>query len=417
MMNHYLARQPILDAEGNLYAYELLFRDPESPKITDDRYATAKVLVNALNHGGLEQTIGSAYGFINIDHTLLLDDSVYSIPCDKFVLEILETVSIDQSIIERVKVLKNKGYHFALDDVNLAEGCLSKSKALVKLADIVKLDLPTIGHDQLDKFVVFCKENKIKILAEKVETREEFEQFKAIGCDYFQGYFFAKPAMIEHQRLDPAHVTIFGLVQQLSGNVDIDNIVKTFEQNAALSLQLLRFINSGSFTLRRTIKSIRQAVTLLGPRPLRNWLLLIVYANPSDKFHPRVNPLLNLAQTRANVMQQICRLLYADLCDNDMLDESAFIGLLSLAPTLFQTPLEALLHELNVDDGIARSLIAHEGQSGQLLQMATAVETDDFELIDTLLAPFAIERTAFREAILKAYELSSSFCDNLQIRG
>ena len=280
----YFARQPILDINGQTYAYELLYRsslEQGFARIEDGRSATAQVLVNSLNLIGLKNILGRALAFINIDTALLMDDMVFSIPKDKFILEVLETIIITPEVVERIKTLKKHGYHFALDDADCSKEYILNFQPIFEYIDILKLDITLIDEAKLPQFLALFKKFKLKILAEKVETQEEFDRYKAFGCDLFQGFFFARPVIIENRRLDPEQILILDLIRQLTEDDHINDICHTFEQNVALTLQLLRFINSAAFSFRSSIKSIRQAVTLLGPNQLKSWLLLISYANPS----------------------------------------------------------------------------------------------------------------------------------------
>jgi EAL and modified HD-GYP domain-containing signal transduction protein len=412
----YFARQPILDIHGNTYAYELLYRssfEQSFHPISDDREATAQVLVNTLNLTGINNILGGAFAFINIDRELLMDEMVFSIPTDKFVLEILETVTITEPLIERIKELKAKGYSFALDDVDCSKEYVLNFQPIFEYIDVLKLDITILDEEKLPQFLSLFKKFDLKILAEKVETQEEFEKYKAYGCDYFQGYYFARPDIIENKRLDPEHVLIIEMIRQIQIEYSVDEISHSFEQNAALTLQLLRFINSAAFSFRSSIKSIRQAIMLLGPNQLKSWLLLISYAKPTSGAKGLQNPLLKLAQTRSNMMQTLSKAIYKDKCDRTLLEKGAFIGLLSLVEALFQSPIQTILKELNVDGEIADVLILHKGDLGKVYQLVCAVELFDTESVDMVLDTLPIKRSEFSKAIQDAYEITEKFISDL----
>lgn len=412
----YFARQPILDVDGQTYAYELLYRNSLkqgfSP-IEDDKLATAQVLVNTLNFVNLENLLGKAYAFVNIDESLLMDDMILSIPKEQFVLEILETVVISDTIINRVKELKELGYRFALDDIDCSKEYIKNFQPLFKYIDILKLDITLMDEEALPRYLTLFKQFNMKILAEKVETQEEFDKYKALGCDLFQGFFFARPDIIENKRLDSEQVLILNLINQLQKDNNIDVICHNFEQNAALTLQLLRFINSAAFSFRTSIKSIRQAIVLLGPAQLRSWLLLISYANPSTGAKGLQNPLLHLAQTRSNMMQTLTQTIYKDRCNGVLLDKAAFIGLLSLVQALYQMPMKAILNELNVDKEIMNTLIDFKGDFGTILQLIIAVELFETDRVDSYLAELSLSHNDFSKAIEDAYEITEQFTASL----
>lgn len=412
----YFARQPILDVHGDTYAYELLYRssfEQSFHPISDDREATAQVLVNTLNLTGLNNILGGAFAFINIDRELLMDEMVFSIPTDKFVLEILETVKITDSLVERIKELKSKGYRFALDDVDCSKEYILNFQPIFEYIDVLKLDITLLDEKNLPQFLNLFKKFDLKILAEKVETQEEFEKYKGYGCDYFQGYYFARPDIIENKRLDPEHLLILEMIRQIQIDYSVDELSHTFEQNVALTLQLLRFINSAAFSFRSSIKSIRQAIMLLGPNQLKSWLLLISYSKPISGAKGLQNPLLKLAQTRSNMMQTLCKIVYKQKCDSTLLEKGAFIGLLSLVEALFQSPIQTILQELNVDEEIVQVLILHKGDLGQIYQLVCAVELFDTKSVDDILSTLSIERSEFSKAVQDAYEITEKFISDL----
>jgi c-di-GMP phosphodiesterase len=412
----YFARQPILDLQGNTYAYELLYRssfEHDFHPIADDRGATAQVLVNTLNLTGLNNILGHAFAFINIDKELLMDEMIFSIPSDKFVLEILETVTITQPLIDRIIELKDKGYRFALDDADCSKEYILNFQPIFEHIDILKLDITLLKEERLPQFLQLFKKFDLKILAEKVETQEEYEKYKAYGCDYFQGYYFARPDIIENKRLDPEHIVILQMIRQMQIDYSIDEISRTFEQNVALTLQLLRFINSAAFSFHSSIKSIRQAIMLLGPNQLKSWLLLISYAKPISGAQGLENPLLKLAQTRSNMMQTLCKAVFKQNCDSVLLEKSAFIGLLSLVEALFQSPIQTILKELNVDEEIVQTLILHKGDLGSIYQLVCAVEIFDTQNVDNILNTLSLNRGEFSTAIQDAYEITEKFISDL----
>lgn len=412
----YFARQPILDINGHTYAYELLYRsslEHEFSPITDDREATAQVLANSLNFIGLKNILGKALAFINIDASLLMDDMIFSIPKEKFVLEILETVIITQEVLARVIELKELGYSFALDDADCSKEYIINFQPLFKYIDVLKLDITLVNEETLPKFLSLFKRFDLKILAEKVETQEEFDRYKAFGCDLFQGFFFARPDIIENKRLDPEYLLILNLIQQLQHENSIDDVCHTFEQNVALTLQLLRFINSAAFSFSSSIKSIRQAIVLLGPNQLKSWVLLISYANPSRDSKGLKNPLLHLAQTRSNMMQTLTKAFYKESCNKSLLDKAAFIGLLSLIESLLQTPMQVILEELNVDEEISQTLVSHKGDFGTIFKLVCAVELFDTESVDRYIEQLPISHEEFSTAIEHAYEITEQFISNM----
>lgn len=412
----YFARQPILDINSKTYAYELLYRsstDKASASIVDDHVATAQVLVNTLNFTNLEHIVGDSLAFINIDREMLMNEMLLSIPKEKFVLELLENIVIDDEIIRRIKSLKQHGYRFALDDADCTKEYFINFQPIFEYIDILKLDIRVLSEEQVSKFLPLFKKFDLTLLAEKVETQEEFDTYKKLGCDLFQGFFFAKPDIIENKELDPKQLSILQLIRMLQDNAPVNDICQAFEQNAALTIQLLRFINSASFSFKASIKSIRQAVMLLGPSQLKSWLLLTSYATSKS---PKgiENPLLHLAQTRSNMMKVLYQEIYQNNSTKENLERASFVGLLSLIEALLNIPMEDVLNELNVDDEIINTLMTKEGTMGDIFKLVCAVEQFDTQKIELLLETLSLSGKQLAESIQTSYEITENFSHTFQ---
>jgi EAL and modified HD-GYP domain-containing signal transduction protein len=405
----YIARQPIIDANNEIYAYELLFRmrddDGEIKTLfDDDLLATAKVLVNALNHFGIKSLVNDSYAFLNIDQEFLMDQLIYAIPQEKFVLEILETTIINDVVIDKIKKLKELGYRFALDDVLNCSEFISKFEPIFPYLDIIKLDVLLNDNKVDEKNLEIFRKYNIKLLAEKVETREQYETFKSYGCELFQGYYFAKPDVVVKKSLDPAYKKIFQLINLLdSDDVDVKDIVKEFESEVELSIQLLRFMNSCYIGLKKEVKSMMQVVTLLGKKPLRQWLLLIAFSKSMglDERKIKKNPVFDLAITRSRLMAEI-----AMRCKKGCADkyEASFVGILSLIDIMLQMPMEKIFEEIQINEDVQGALLKHTGELGKILKLVMAIEKFDLPQAEKILEEIKISNEEFSHILQKGYE-------------
>ncbi len=287
MSSVFIARQPIVDEKRELFAYELLFRDFSddlaSTDITkiDDLYATSRVAVNALNQFGMERLVGSSAAFINADRHFILGDFITMLPKERFYIEILEDVDVDEALVERVRELGEIGYRFALDDMILDGAFFEKYEAILPYVDIVKIDIRLCSVEGVKAEMERAADYPhLRFLAEKVESLDEYELYKSVGCTLFQGYFFAKPEIKKKSSLDPAKSTLLELTGMLSNEgSDPDEIAAAFERAPDLSLQLLQFLNSARFSFKNTIRSISHAVMMVGRKDLLTWLYMLAYAN------------------------------------------------------------------------------------------------------------------------------------------
>ena len=400
----FFARQPILDGNGKIKAYELLYRSSHHNSAVDmPRHATETVVINAMNLTGLGNLMEKeTKAFINIDAQMLFDDILYTIPKNSFVFELLETIDFTPELIERVRELYETGYRFALDDVVCSKEVIGSIKPLLPYVDIVKLDLPQ-SLEGVRPYIELFKKMELTILAEKVETQSDFDALRDIGCDLFQGFFFAKPTLISGTKVNPKLALLFHIIGLLSQQKH-DEALGVFEQDAALTIQLLRYINSAAFSFKSDIRSVRQAIALLGDTHLRQWLTLMSYAMGSKE--GLNSPLLKLAQERANLM----RLLAERCLGSNAGDDAAFAGLLSLVDALFQKPLETLLEELHIDQSIIDILLyKSETPLNDIYRLARCVEVFDHATIAYLIEKIGIPFATFAVLVKESYELTESF--------
>jgi EAL and modified HD-GYP domain-containing signal transduction protein len=404
----FFARQPILDRQGKIMAYELLYRggayDAASPV---PPYATEQVVMNALNLTGLGNLLDQGTkAFINVNEKMLFDDILYTIPKSSFVLELLEHIDFTPEIIQRIKMLHSDGFTFALDDVICSSDVINAITPVLPYVEIVKLDLPQSFEDVESYFNLF-KKMELTILAEKVESQSDFDTLHQLGCDLFQGFFFARPTLISGTKIDPKIAAIFHIIQLLNRN-EHDEALKIFEQDAALTVQLLRYINSAAFSFKSDIRSIRQAVALLGETHLKQWLTMMSYVLGSKEGFD--SPLLKLAQERSNMMR-----LFAEQCiGKEHGDDAAFTGLLSLIDALFHKPLEELLAELHIDSSISCVLL---GQNTcplrDIYQLVECVENVNYDEMHRLIDKLNLSFVHFAAIVTESYEQTEAFNQNL----
>ena len=373
-----LARQPIVDRSGNLTAFELLFRHPDGrsfiPGSADVSAfdATARVLVNLFAELGLQEVLGPYGGFINTDARFLLSDIPELLPPEKMVIEILETVDITPELLIRIKALKDRGIRFALDDY---AGQIDRYRELIPLVDIVKFEIPSMSQkDLLLASKLFA--NK-QLLAEKVEDKSIVENCKALGFQFFQGYFFAKPEVVPGRRVNPSKMALLNILSMALNDADTRQLEMEFKRSSDLTYNLLRLVNSAAYSAIKKISSIQHAVTILGRRQLVTWLQLLLYAD--DRGGVTANPLLQSAAMRGKTMELLVQKIQPD---NKSLKELALMtGLFSLLDVLLGQPRADLLKQLRLDESIEKALLFYEGTLGQLLRLVEHMEEDADNLV------------------------------------
>jgi EAL and modified HD-GYP domain-containing signal transduction protein len=255
----FIGRQPILDRKQQLFAYELLFRSgtqKNEANVVDNLGATANVINRAFADLGIEQALGPYKGFINCDESLLLSDMLEILPTDKIVLEVLESVEVTPQIVERCTELKARGFTLALDDfVNYEE----KWKPLLDLIEIVKVDLPPLSQEQLVKVTQELKRWPLTLLAEKVDSREQADFCHKLGYHLFQGYYFAKPAIIAGKKLGHSQLAMIRLLGLVMDDAETNLLEGVFKHEPGLAVNLLRLTNSVATGVRTRVTSLRHA--------------------------------------------------------------------------------------------------------------------------------------------------------------
>jgi EAL and modified HD-GYP domain-containing signal transduction protein len=399
----FLARQPILDREQALVAYELLFRNAtlDAANVTSDLSATASVIAHA-SQLGMEKVIGDSDGYVNVDAAVLMSDIFQFLPKERVVLEIVETMKVTPDILSRVAELVKEGFRFALDDVITDSDDV---QALLPYVDVIKFDLRDMPLSALLKLTPQFRESRKKLLAEKVETREQFETCLQLGFDYFQGYYFAKPAVLSGKKLSPSQLAIMQLMEQIQSDADNSDIESSIKKDVSLCFNLLRLVNTPAVGARRRIDSVSQALMVLGRSQLQRWLQIMLYAEPCKKGQA-MTPLLTLAATRGKLLE-----LFAQQIEprNRAMGDIAFtVGIMSLMDTLFSMPMAEILEQVAVAESVSDALLHRRGLYGEMLQLAEHMERieEAGSMIDELVRRLDIDGEDLYTLQLAAFEWS-----------
>ncbi|MCW5626661.1 MAG: EAL domain-containing protein [Burkholderiales bacterium] len=402
----FLGRQPILDRDQNLAAFELLFRSSHvnGAQIDDDLLASATVINHAFSELGVETVLGRHKGFINLSAPLIMSDVIELLPRDRVVLELLETVEITEPLVKRLRELRQMGFRLALDDYVGDEALYAE---VLDIVDIVKVDVRELEPARLESVTARLRRWPVQLLAEKVDTREQVDRCLAFGYELFQGYYFARPTVLTGKRLSHADTAIVRLLGLVIADADLPALEVVFKQNPDLTINLLRMVNSVGIAGRRRIESLAQAVVVLGRSQLQRWLQLLLFSLPSSSDARYPSPLMVLAATRGRMMEL---LLEANPGDSTDLEDQAFLtGILSLVSALLGLPLSEILTTLPVPDEVRAALMDREGILGEYLRLVELVEQTDADGISTLLARTpGLDAPAVNDAFLKAIEWANA---------
>ena len=369
----FIGRQPIMDRNQNIVAYELLFRSGSTSdaNVSDDMAASAHVITHAFTELGVAEVLGKFKGFVNVNASLLMSEMIELLPKEKVVIELLESIKVTPEVVERCKALKAMGFSLALDDYT---GSDLQFNSLLGIVEVVKLDFPLIGMENLARVVQRLKHWPVKLLAEKIEDHAQMELCMKLGCDLFQGYYFAKPSVLAGKHLDPSRLAILRLLSLVLKDANIMDIEHVLQHDPSLTYKLLLLVNSVAMGLLQRIDSVHSALIMLGQRQLQHWLQLLIFVPNSGQTS---NPLLQLAATRGKLMEQLTRMQAK--YNNDYPDRAFTAGILSLLDTLLGMSMEEIIKHINLADDIEAALLKREGNLGNLLVIVEKLERNEFE--------------------------------------
>ena len=369
MQQLFVGRQAIFDRRMRVRGYELLYREANGGFVSgmDGNKASASVILNAFIEMGVSRITGNQPAFLNLTRDFFTEMPPLPFDKKKMVLEILEDIEVDGEIVERISTLAEQGYRLALDDYRFEE----KWTPLLPYVQIIKVDIPAVRITSMLPEITRLRRRGIRLLAEKVETREEHERLLGMGFDLFQGYYFSKPKVITARRLTENKLVTQRLLGRLSDdNVTIEELVHLITLDAGLSFKVLRYINSAALALRGRIQSISQAVVYLGLGRLRSWAMLIAMSGIEN----HSLEILNNALVRAHM----CRALVASV-DEEMREAGFSVGLLSVLDVLMDASMERILSEMPLSATLKAAILRKEGPCGEALECSLAYEELDWE--------------------------------------
>lgn len=371
-MHVFVARQPIFDRNNDVIAYELLFRSgyENGYDNIDGNQATLNVIANSFYELDLKTVTNNKKAFINFTEKLIKEEIATILPCEYVVVEVLETIEPTSEIILACKKLKEKGFLLALDDFVFDK----KYNKLIELADIIKVDfIITKGYERKKIFDLLKINNKIKFLAEKVETIEEYNEAMEYGYTYFQGYYFSKPTIITAQSIPSNKYTALEILKLVNKkNFNFNDLESLILKDVALSYKITKIINSSAYYIKNNINSIKYAITFLGEKEIVKWLYIVVL---NDLKGSNSNELIKVSLQRA----RFCELI----CNRSIYREKAFLayltGLFSVMDVILSCSMELIIKDLYISDEVKAGLIGEDNTLNIILKLAISYGRGEWE--------------------------------------
>lgn len=379
----YIARQAILNKKKELYAYELLFRDGENncfPDISPDE-ATSKILTDSHLDLGLEDISAGKPVFINFHQDTLLHRFPTSLDPKKVVIEVVETVKPTSELVQACKTIKDLGYTLALDDHDFDP----KWDVLIPFTDIIKVDIIECDEQTLIDNIGKYVDSKIKLVAEKIETIEDFEKYRDMGFDYFQGYFFARPEIVKQKKLPTSKLSLIELINVSSAvEFDLDKVNNIIQRDVSLSYKLLRFINNPLVNKTHKISNLRHALNYMGQVEVKKFIALLALANLGDN---KPVELLHLSLIRA----KFCDLVGQAKSLSNNPPTGFLLGLFSLLDALLDQPMQNIVEKLPIGEDIKAALCGDENELKQFLALIRAFEGGYWKGVATISKQLSLD--------------------------
>ncbi|MBU0944827.1 MAG: EAL domain-containing protein [Proteobacteria bacterium] len=382
-MDQFIARQPILNVHKKLFAYELLYRGAKHyalDKVSGNR-ATASVLSSVFLTKDIKDISGFRPCFINFPQKLIEEMLPASFPKSQIVVEILEDVQPTEKVISACQRLHEDGYTIALDDFVYHR----QLEPLIELADIIKIDIRMTPLDTIMRTLNLLSRHKVKLLAEKVETLDEFEKANKLGFTYYQGYFFCKPEHIKIKELSANKASLLALLAEVTKKTTtIEKLHKIINTDLAITYKLMKFLNSAYFYRLQEVKTVKHAIAYLGEKELRRFIMLMIVSELAVK---KPGELVRLVLVRA----KFCELLGLASplpCDAS---ELFMMGLFSLLDTMLNRPMKDIMEHLPVSKNIKDALLLKTGHYTTFLKIPIAFERNQDAVFTRLLAELGID--------------------------
>ena len=395
----FLGRQPIYDANREIRAYELLYRSngaDGAAHFSSGDQASAEVLLEAFIEIGLSTVSPEQPVFINHTTRLLAVNPI--VPPDRCVIEVLEDVPVNSETIACLKRLTGLGYQIALDDFVYSDAWLP----FLRLANYVKLDLRGLSAAEFRSHIRLVKGFKLKIVAEKVESEEEFQRSLALGCDLFQGYYLRKPEVLRGRRIPANRLSALSLLAEcMKPDQPASAIAAIVGRDAALIYGLLRLANSALYGRQGNIQSPVQAVSMLGTDRVFRWASLLVLSGCDDCPIGYLAFALQRARS-CEIVGEACG------CQPQL---AYMTGLLSTLDSILNAPLADIIRPLPLDEQFKRAILRREGELGSVLDAVLGYEAGHFDTAAHRGISIHRVRTAFWEAA----EYSASMITELQV--
>ena len=398
-MNVYVARQPIFNKRKRIYGYELLFRDGmvnAFPDVDGDA-ATSRVLSTSFLSNGIERITGRRKAFVNFTEKMITEKIPAMFPKKTLMVEILEDTEPTTAVVTACREMVEKGYNLVLDDFVYKP----EMKPLLALARIVKFDFRASSIEEIEAAIKELAAYRVKLLAEKIETHEEFQQALNMGFEYFQGYFFSKPEILKSRDISPSKITLLNIMSEANReDCRITELEKFVSHDLSINYKLMRYINSAYFGMFKRVKSVKQTLVLLGMKEMRRFISLIAM---SQLVSGKPDELIRASLIRA----RLCENLGKEIIGKNG-SELFTLGLFSFIDAILDDEMGNIMETLPLSENIKKALTGGGGELADYLALVSCYETGDWEKVAALAAKTGLDEEKAPEFYMEAVAWADS---------
>ncbi len=398
-MDVYVARQPIFNKRKRLYGYELLFRDGmvnAFPDVDGDA-ATSRVLSTSFLSNGIERITGRKKAFVNFTEKMITEKIPAMFPKKTIMVEILEDIEPNAAVVTACREMAKQGYNLVLDDFIYKP----EMKPLLALARIVKFDFRASSIEEIKEAIKELAAYRVKLLAEKIETHEEFQQALNMGFEYFQGYFFSKPEILKSRDISPSKITLLSIMSEANReDFRITELEKFVSRDLSVNYKLMRYINSAYFGMFKKVNSVKQTIVLLGVKEIRRFISLIAMA---QLVSGKPDELIRASLIRA----RLCENLGKEVIGKNG-SELFTLGLFSFIDAILDDEMGKIMEKLPLSDNIKKALTGEGGELADYLALVSCYETGDWAKVATLAAKIGLNEEKTPEFYMDAVAWADS---------
>lgn len=388
----YISKQKIIDRQKRVFAQEIIFKDSQNRRVglSDSLRTTAKIIINTMSGVELNKLLTEhSKAFVNVDEIVLMKGILDVLDKERFVLNILEDITLTEDVIKKIVQYKKQGFEFSIEHFDASAKMIVKFRRLFNYIDILKMDILISERENLEKLVKKFEGTRIKLLAQGIESQEDFEYCYKMGFEYFQGNYIEKPAVVEiGAEKEPTQIIILQLIQIIKNDSSTEMLEAFIKRQPDLSFKLVKFFNSIE-KLDIKVESLMQVITLMGRRKLLRWLLVYLYSEVSTNSASKT--ILELAIRRAESME-------AD-ADERNRDKAYLAGMFSMLSSIFDMDVRELMERVHMDEDITKLVVEKKGIFASSLMHAEIAEKkylkkkmlENFEKLNTADLIYTLE--------------------------